>query len=372
MFGNYGSVVYTDEHTAEPWRTVQIAPNFFDVLGVRPLFGRQFQDEDLAPGAQPAIILSYPLWRRVFGDDAKVVGRKIQSTASPSTMIGVLPPSFIGPTFRAEALLPLNVPGTMRSAGASRSRVWRSVGRLRTGVTPAALESELALLRGRIAAQYPEIKNAGVILPVPLHGAMVGGARPVLLLVMAGAALVLVITCVNIAGLFLSRAAARRRELGVRAALGAGRGRLIRQVVTETSLYGLAGGAAGVGLAFAMKRGFVAVAGSVLPQMGEIRIDLGVLLFAAAVSLACGLAFGFLPALAATRIDLRDALGDAGMRSASQGRSQVRGTPGPRIGADRPCHRPARRRRAAGADLRPRSYAPPGLRRRFARPDAFG
>ena len=326
MFGNYGGVIYTDEHTAEPWQTVQVASNFFDVLGVRPLFGRQFQDDDLAPGAQPAIILSYPLWRRVFGDDANVIGRKIQINSVATTIIAVLPPSFVGPTFSAEALLPLNVPGVLRSAQFSRQRAWRSVGRLRAGVTPAALESELALLRGRIAAQYPEITNAGVIRPVPLHGAMVRGARPVLLLVMGGAALVLVITCVNIAGLFLSRAAARRRELGVRAALGAGRGRLIRQVVTETGLYGLAGGAAGVALAFAMKRAFVAVIGSILPQMGEIRIDVGVLVFAAAVSLACGLAFGFLPALAATRIDLRDALGDSGMRSASQGRSQVRGT----------------------------------------------
>jgi putative ABC transport system permease protein len=326
LFGNYGSVTYTDDHTAEPWQTVQVATNFFDVLGVRPLFGRQFQDDDLAAGAQPVIMLSYPLWRRVFGDDQKVLGRKIQINSVATTVIGVLPPSFVGPTFKADALLPLNLPGVLRSAQYSRSRAWRSVGRLRTDVTPAALESELALLRGRIAAQYPEIRNAGVFRPVPLHGAMVGAARPVLLLVMGGAALVLVITCVNIAGLFLSRAGARRRELGVRAALGAGRGRLIRQVVTETSLYGLGGGAAGVALAFAMKRAFVDVAGSILPQMGEIRIDVGVLVFAAAVSLACGLAFGFMPALAATRIDLRDALGDSGMRAASQGRSHVRGT----------------------------------------------
>ncbi|HEY5061115.1 MAG TPA: ABC transporter permease, partial [Gemmatimonadaceae bacterium] len=292
----------------------------------RPLFGRQFHDDDDAPGAQPVIMLSYPLWRRVFGDDPRAIGRKIQINSVAFTVIGVLPPSFVGPTFRADALLPLSVQGVLRSAQFSRQRVWRSVGRLRAGVAPAALESELALLRGRIAAQYPEIKNAGVIRPVPLHGAMVGSARPVLLLVMTGAALVLVITCVNIAGLFLSRAAARRRELGVRAALGAGRGRLIRQVVTETGLYGLAGGAAGVALAFAMKRAFIHVAGSILPQMGEIRIDIGVLIFAAIVSLACGLAFGFLPALAATRIDLRDALGDSGMRAASQGRSHVRGT----------------------------------------------
>src|SRR3954454_2680277 len=133
-------------------------------------------------------------------------------------------------------------------------------------------------------SRYPTIKNAGIFRLVPLHDAIVGSAGTVLRLVMVGALLVLAVTCVNIAGLFLSRATARRRELGVRAALGAGRARLIRHVLTESALYGLAGGALGVGLAFGLKRVFLSVAGSALPDLGQVTIDVGVLVFAALIS----------------------------------------------------------------------------------------
>lgn len=336
QFGNYGGVTYTDDHVAEPWQTTAVAPNFFDVLGVRPLLGRAFAGDDvdqdptgqtpMARGTAPVVIVSYAVWQNRFGGDEHVVGRKVQLNGVTYTIVGVLPRNFVAPTFVADALFPLNTPGVLRAARLSRARIWRSVVRLRPGVTVAAFQSELTLLRPRLQAQFPEIKNAGAIAPKPLHDAIVGGSSVVLLLVMGAAALVLLVTCVNIAGLFLSRAVARRRELGVRAALGAGRGRLIRQVLTESGLYGIAGGALGVAIAFVFKRALMAVASPILPQLGEVRIDGAVLGAAAFASVACGLAFGLMPALAASHVDLREALGDGGGRGASQSRTSLRGT----------------------------------------------
>ena len=331
QFGNYGGVTYTDGQTAEPWATVAVAPNFFDVLGIRPALGRAFDDDDVARGTQPVVLISYALWERAFGGDAQVIGRKVELDNAAFTVVGVLPKTFVGPAFRTggvfapDALVPLNVPGLLRQRN-NHGRMWRAVARLKTGVAPAAFESELALLRPREAARYPDLKNAGAIRPVPLHDAMVGPAGLILELVMAGALLVLVITCVNIAGLFLSRAAARRRELGVRAALGAGRGRLVRQVLTESLLYGIAGGVLGIALAMVMKGALLGIAGAVLPHVGEVDLDRSVLAFAAVVSIGCGLAVGLVPALAATRVDMRDALGDSGGRASSAGRSRIRGS----------------------------------------------
>ncbi len=326
LFGNYGGLTYTTDQNAEPWQTVSVDVNFFNVLGVRPIVGRMFALDDNVRGAPHVIILGYPLWQRDFGGDAGVVGRTVQLNGNAFKVIGVLPEQFVGPTFTADALLPLDVDGIMRMGAYSRARVWRSVARLRSGVSLDQFQAELALLRPRIQASNPELKNAGVVRPMPLHAAIVGGAGPVLILVMVGAIVVLVVTCVNIAGLFLARAAARRREFGIRTALGAARGRLVRQVVTESVLYGIIGGATGALLAYVLKAVLVRLAGTMLPHMGDIRIDASALAFAAALSIACGLAFGLLPALAATRLDVRAALGDGGSRAASHGRSAVRGS----------------------------------------------
>lgn len=329
--GNYGSYTYTDDRTAEPWYMAAVAPNFLGALGIRPALGRAFSDDDAAQATTaPVTIISYAIWQRVFGGDSQILGHKIQLNNNTFTVVGVLPPSFVAPAFRTgetltpDALFPLDVQAALR-ARSNRSRVWRPVVRLRAGVTPAAFESELAVLRSRMQARYPELKNAGAIRPVPLRKAIVGSTAPILGLVMAGAVLVLVITCVNIAGLFLSRAAARRRELGVRTALGASRERLIRQVLTESSLYGVAGGALGVVLAVVLKGAFIGLAGSTIPLLAGVKLDTDVLVFAAAVSIACGIAVGLLPALAATRVDVRDALSDTGNRGASRGRARARG-----------------------------------------------
>jgi len=325
-FGNYGGMTFTDSRTAEPWGTVQVAFNFFDVLGVRPLLGRQFVAEDFGPTGARSIIITHQLWQRAFGGDSGIVGRRVQLNNNDITIVGVLPESFVGPTFNAEAILPLPWANILRSSPRNvRSRAWRAIVRTRQGVTEASMNAELATIGQRVRSQNPEIRNGGVFRPVALHTAMVGNAKTVLLLVMAGALLVLVITCANIAGLFLSRGAARRRELGVRAALGAGRSRLVRQMLTESALYGLGGGAAGIALAIAMTRVFVGLAGSTLPNLGAIHLDTISLAFAATIAILCGLAVGVAPAIAATRVDLREALGDGGSRGATVGATGVHG-----------------------------------------------
>jgi predicted permease len=317
-FGVYSGVTYSDDRVTDTWQSVSVAPNFFDVLGVQPILGHAFRPEDFAKRAPNVLMISYQVWIRVFGGDRGIVGHVVQLNARPFTVVGVLPEKFVGPTFNADMLFPLNVEGVMQNPKSARSRVWRAVARLRPGVSLEQWRSELAVLRPRIQTSYPEIKNAGVFLPTPLHEAVVGGAGPVLRLVMGGALLVLLVACVNIAGLFVSRAASRRHEIGVRAALGAARGRLVRQVLAETLLYGIAGGGAGVVLAIALKAALLHVAGPMLPQLGEVRIDTGVLAFAFAASIACGLAFGVMPALAATRVDVRETLGNARTRGASR------------------------------------------------------
>lgn len=324
LFGNYQGVTYSDDRMADSWQSVSVAPNFFDVLGVRPVLGRTFRTDDFAQGAPSVLIITYQVWQRVFGGDRGLVGHLVQLNAKPFTVVGVLPESFVGPTFNADMLLPLNVDAAMRSPRFARSRAWRSVARLKPGVSLEQWRVELAVLRQHIQTAHPEIKNAGVVLPTPLHEAIVGGAGPVLWLVMGGALIVLLATCVNIAGLFLSRAAARRRELGIRAALGAGRGRLIRQVLAETLLYGVIGGGIGILLGAALKAALLHLTGPMLPKLGDVRIDAGVLVFALMASVASGLLFGVMPAAAATRVDVRDALGDTGGRAASRGTATAR------------------------------------------------
>ena len=326
LFGSYQGATYSDDRMADSWQSVSVAPNFFDVLGVRPVLGRTFRAEDFQQGAPNVLIITYQIWQRVFGGDPGVVGRTAQINAKPFRVIGVMPEYFVGPTFNADMLLAFNVDAAARNPRFAGSRAWRSVARLKPGVSLEQWRAELAVLRQHIQAAHPEMKNAGVVLPTPLHEAIVGGAGPVLWLVMGGALIVLLATCMNIAGLFLSRAAARRRELGIRAALGAGRGRLIRQVLAETLLYGIIGGGIGILLGAALKAALLHVTGPMLPKLGDVRMDAGVLLFALAASVASGIVFGVMPAAAATRVDVRDALGDAGGRSASRGTATARGS----------------------------------------------
>ncbi len=304
-------------------RGYAVSPALFPVLGVSPLYGRAFDAEDENPGREPAVLLSWSFWQRRFGGDTGVVGRTISLDGKSRTIRGVMPRGFRYPSRDADIWTPLVLDAkTLENRGAHWLGV---VARRKPGVSPAAAQADLSAIAARLAAAYPE-KNAGwgVVL-VPLQEAIAGSARKPLLLLLGAVTFVLLIACVNVANLLFARGTSRRREIAIRGALGAGRVRLLRQMLTETLALALAGGAAGVALAVWGAETLVALAGDSLPRSAEVGIDGRVLLYTLAVSLAAALAAGLWPALRATSPAARDAL------RASAGSAGY----GPRAGAAR-------------------------------------
>lgn len=323
-FGWYGGMTFVGSDGADVWGSVQVGGDFFRVLGVRPLLGRAIDPSDADAGAPAVVVLSYGLWQRAFGGDSAVVGRRVQLSGAARTVVGVMPPDFVFPERSPELYTPMDFASMTRDPVRARhARALHAVARLADGVTSDQVRAELARLATNEAHRFPELRDVAPVRAVPIHDAMVGEVRPVLLVVMGAAALVLLLACVNVAGLFLSRAAERRQELAVRAALGAGRMRLVRQLVTETAMMALAGGTLGLALAAWGKNVLARAADTLLPSLGEVHIDTGVLAFAAAVTLGSVFVFGLLPAVAATRLDLRGALSESS-RGATAGRTLAR------------------------------------------------
>lgn len=299
-----------------------ISAEFFQVLGVPPLFGRSFDRGEEREGVALAVI-SYGLWQRRFGGAGDVLGRTLDLDGVPHEIVGVMPQGFRGPLGRpVEVWTPENLdPASSRN---TRGNHYLSVlARLAPGVTlPQARERLEALARGIAAEVTP---GEGVTLPqlIPLREDRVGDTRVTLWVLMAAVALVLLSTSVNVANLFLARSLSRGRELAVRAVLGSGRGSLIRQLLTESTLLALLGGALGLGLAWVGTRVLVALAPEGLPRMGEVAMSTPVLLFTLGVSLLTGLLFGLAPTLRLSHPNLAQELRD-GDRGSTGGRGQHR------------------------------------------------
>jgi putative ABC transport system permease protein len=298
----------------------EVTANFFDVMGIAPLRGRVFTAASETEGQDGVVVLSYGLWQRRFGGAADVVGKTITLSTRPHEIIGVMPPEMRWPQ-RAEFWTPLAPDQGLREA---RGAFWLPViGRLKPGVTVEAAQTEMAGISTRLEQAYPANRGYGANV-VPLRDQMVGAiARP--LQVLTGAvAFVLLIACANLANLMLARTAARRRELAIRTALGAGRARLVRQIVTECLVLSLAGGAAGVGLAYWATKSAVALAGSSLPAGTPIAIDAEVLLFAFAIAALAALLSGLVPALQASGGVPGDALREGGRQGGPSGQRRTR------------------------------------------------
>jgi len=324
-FGSLGGVTYYGEESTEMFSFAAVTPNFFGVLGARAQVGRAIGEQDVGPDARPVALISDAIWQRVFGGDPRVIGRPIQLGTVSRTVIGVMPPDFVSPTFTAEVWIPLDLRPFIADPVRSRiNRAFRGIARVKSGVSLERVRSDGATISARWRDARPGSPDPIPPRVVPLRDAMVGDVGRALVAVMGAAVVVLVITCINIAGLFLARATARRRELAVRAALGAGRGRLIRQLLAESALYGIGGGALGIAVAFAAKNVLTVISAGLLPRFGEIHIDVALLATAASVSVLCGIAFGLFPALVATRVDLKDSLSESS-RSSSAGASRTRG-----------------------------------------------
>ena len=292
-----------------------VTAELFDVLRIRPQLGRPMLPSDNVPNAEPVAVVSDGFWRRRLGGDPAAVGRRVTLNGAPRTVVGVLPAGFRG-FDELDAELFANV--WFDSTDGRTARYLRAVARLKPGVTLEQARAEMRAVHGRLAALYPREDGDQEAVVTPLRDNLVRDSRTALLLLFTASALVLLIACANIANLLLARGLARSRELAVRAALGAGRGRAVRQLLTESLVLAAAGGAAGLALAVWGTQGLLALAPEQVLRAQEVRVDWRVLSFSAAVTLATGLLFGVAPAIRATRLDLQSAL-KAGGRGATAG-----------------------------------------------------
>ncbi|HEY1493189.1 MAG TPA: ABC transporter permease [Candidatus Solibacter sp.] len=296
---------------AEPERLrgARVTNEFFNVLGVQPVVGRAFTVQEGQFGAPKVVILSDGLWQRRFGGAKDVLGRQLKMNEELYTVVGVMPPDFSFPA-RAEIWTPLalNAQNWQQRGGHYLS----GVARLKPGTSLAAAEADLNSIAARADKAYPDSNSGWDTTSMGLQESMVGKIRPLVMTLMAAVGFVLLIACVNLANLLLSRSAARRREIGIRNALGAGRGRLIRQLLTESVLLSGLGAAFGLLLAWAGTRLLVNLNPNILPRAKEISLDASVVLFTIAIAGLTGILFGLAPAIHMAKTDLAAAFREGG------------------------------------------------------------
>jgi len=307
--------------SGEPERltAVPVTQNFFALLGVEPVMGRSFTSEESQGkySAPPAILLSYSFWRRRFGADPNVVGKKLTLNSQAVTVVGVLPASFdfasvFAPGTPIDAFIPWPLTDKMKPAGNAMA----VVGRLKPGATIQGAQAEFALLAKQLESQHPE-RNPIHPTMVPLEQHVSGQVRPALVVLMCAVGVVMLIVCANLSHLQMARMGTRQKEMAMRAALGAGRFRLLRQVLTESVILSSCGAALGLLLAVAGTRALAHLSAFNLPLLASVRVDGSTLVFTLLAALASGVLFGLAPALQVPTHKLRAALQDAGRESSA-------------------------------------------------------
>ena len=292
---------------------VNVTDGFFETLGVTPALGRGLTPDDDRPGAPLVVLLSHALWQRRFAADPAIVGAEVLVNARPATVVGVLPAWFRHIEEHPDRAADIFVPYQFDRLEPNRGGHFiKSVGRLAPGVTLDQARAELATLATRLEQEYPVSNHALGVLVTPLHEAVVGTARGSLLLLGGAVGLVLLIACANLANLLLASGAARARELAVRTALGASRGRLVGQMLTESLVLSVLGGAVGLIVGWWATRAFETVRAAGIPRVADAGLDAGVVVFVAAVAVGAALVFGLVPALQLSRGLLHDALKEGG------------------------------------------------------------
>jgi predicted permease len=293
---------------------IHVTEGYFRVYGAPLMLGRTFTPQEDAPHGGKVVVLSYGLWQRRFGGDPSIAGKSISLGNEPYTILGV-----IGKDFVAEPQADLWLPFQFEPASTDQNIFFEVTGLLQPGVTVAQANAGLAATTPEYHRQFPDTDWRGRFTVGPLRDSIIGDARNSLLMMLGAVGLVLLISCANVANLLLVRATVRKREFAIRSAMGAGRARIVRQLLTESVLLSLAGGILGMALGFAGVRALLAVSPAGLPRIGEdgsaIGMDWRVLGFTIAISLLTGILFGLIPAFTASRTDLNSTLKESSSRS---------------------------------------------------------
>src|SRR3954471_25072205 len=287
--------------------SVRGTANMFALLRADAMLGRTFTADEGVPGADKVAVLSRAFWQRHFGGSPAAIGQTIQLDAQPYTIIGVMPADFdFPPSANVDVWTPLSFDPNDAHGRSRKARSLNVVGRLADGVAQQQAQREMSVIAGRLAAAFPDSNTGWGARVIPAQEQLVTTVRPALLMISGAVGFLLLIVCANVANLTLARLSSRRGEIAVRAALGAGRAQLVRQVLIESFVLSAIGGALGLLVAWAGVRLVHALPEGSLPRMNEVRLDVGLLLFAVAISAGAALTFGLIPAVRASRAGLRD------------------------------------------------------------------
>ncbi len=317
-----GSANLTGGGEPERLAATPVSGNFFQALGVQPELGRTFQFENEKAGNDQVVVLSRALWQQRFGGDAGIINKKITLDDKSFEVIGVMPGDFDFPA-GTQIWVPLpfdSQPGLRQR----QAHFLRPIGRLKSGVSLAQAQADTDIVARRLEAAYPETDAGWNLRLVSLREQIVGNVRSTLYILLGAVGFVLLIACANVANLLMAHAASRRREIALRSALGAGRLRIARQMITESVMLALFGGALGTLLAVWGVQGLVALSGDNIPATAQVKIDLTVLLFTLITSVVTGVLFGLVPTLHTMRMNLSETLKEGGRTGESGQRNRTR------------------------------------------------
>ena len=320
-FVSGGSLLTSNDET-ERVRASGVSADFFALMRTNAAMGRSLQADDSSPGHEPVAVLSNALWQKRFGGASGIVGTKIILSGKSTTIVGVMPPNFDYPQ-QSE----LWVPFALDAVNERRdNRYINVIGRLKPGVTVEQAQADVNTINQRLAQAYTETNTGWSVTVWNLRERLVRSMRTALLVLLGAVAFVLLIACANVANLLLAKATARQKEIAVRTALGASRLRIIRQLLTESLLLSIVGGALGLGLSVWLTRLLVAISPADSPRFDEIGLDRRVFLFTLGLTLLTGLVFGLAPALQTSRSDLNENLKESGRRGSGGERSNRLGS----------------------------------------------